>query len=92
MVNRETNFNRKYVKKLKKVRDIRKSKTGNKRKGKVTVEKKPEGYEKKMLKRQDRFNKICGSLNIKKGEIFKRRPKKQKAKKEKDEKNKMEIE
>ena len=91
MVNRDTNFNRKYSKRIKKVRDIRKSKTGNIRKGKVTLPNKPEGHEKKMMKRQERFDKICGSLNIKKGDIFKRRPKKIKEKK-KANNEKMEVE
>ena len=92
MVNRDTNFNRKYCKKGKKIRDIRKSKTGNIRKGKVTLPNKPEGYDKKMMKRQERFEKICGSLNVKKGEIFRSRSKILKHKKDKSDKDKMEVE
>ena len=74
MVNRDTNFNRKYTKKLKMVRDIRKSKTGNIRKGKVAKLAQPDGHAKKMSTRQEKFNKICASMNVKKGDIFKRRP------------------
>ena len=74
MVNRDTNFNRRYIKKIKQVRDIRKSKTGALRKGKVAVKAVPEGHDKKMSTRQEKFNKICASMNVKKGDIFKRRP------------------
>ena len=92
----------KYCKKVKKNRGIQKSnrvkvdlvgncKTGNFKK-EVTLPNKPEGQDKKMIKRQERFEKICGSLNIKKGEIFKKRQKKQKQKKEKSNEDKIEIE
>lgn len=93
MVNRETNFNRKYQKKLKKIRNIRKAKNPHIKRERAE-EIKPEGFSKKMAKRQQRYEKICNSININVSDIFSRKKNKKNTntnKKNKDN-TKMELE
>ncbi len=92
MVNRERNFNRRYQKKLKVIRNIRKSKTGTARKNKPKAQEKlPEGHQKKMSKRQERFNNICNTLKINVSDIFSKR-RKNKKNKNKNQEQKMDLE
>lgn len=93
MVNREKNFNRKYEKRLLTIRNKKRARFVNKEKP-VVEEKKPEGYSKKMARRQERYEKISNNLKINVSDIFKKgRKNKNKKNKNKNKKEqKMEIE
>jgi primosomal protein N'' len=70
MVNREKNFNRKYEKRLQTIKNKKRSRLTKVKP--VVEEKKPEGYSKKMAKRQNRYETICKSIKINVGDLFKK--------------------